>query len=89
VGKTDAESAESPRRQVGYVRGHWRVTYLCSGESGEETDVRRGLLVGPLVPDPSTALWVEVVPDGSRQRTMIRRDSITDIASPGERRKRP
>jgi hypothetical protein len=65
---------------MAYVCGQWRVTYQCSGESGRET--RRGLLVGPLVSDPSTALWVAVVPDGCQQRTMVRRDSITDITSP-------
>ena len=77
-----AESAEPPRRQVAYVCGQWRVTYLCSGESGEDTGERRGLLVGPLVTDMSTALWVAVIPDGSKYRTMIRRDAITHIAPP-------
>lgn len=82
MGKTDAESAEPIRRRVAYVCGQWRVTYTCSGGSGRETHVQCGLLVGPLVPDLSTALWVAVVPDGSMQRTMIRRDSITKIAPP-------
>jgi hypothetical protein len=58
------------------------VTYRCTGETGREDNLRRGLLVGPLVPGPSTALWVAVVPDGCVQRTMIRRDSITDITPP-------
>jgi len=80
VGKVDAGSAA--RRRVAFVSGQWRVSYLCSGEPGEEAAVRRGLLVGPLVSDTSTALWVAVVPDGSKQQTMIRRDSITGIAPP-------
>ena len=75
------ESAEPLRRRLAYVCGQWQVTYLCSGEAGRETNVRRGVIVGPLVPDLSTALWVAVVPNGSVRRTMIRRDSITDIAS--------
>ncbi len=82
MGAAGVESAEPRRRRVAYVCGRWRVTYHWSGESGRESEVRRGWLVGPLVPDLSTALWVAVVPDGSRQRTMIRRDSITDIAPP-------
>jgi hypothetical protein len=82
VNEADARFAEPHRRRVAYVCGHWRVTYRCSGETGREDVLRRGLLVGPLVPDPSTALWVAVVPDGSEQRTMIRRDSITDITPP-------
>jgi hypothetical protein len=78
VAEIDARPAEPHRRRVAYVCGRWRVTYRCSGES----ETRRGLLVGPLVPDPSTALWVAVVPDGSKQRTMIRRDAITEITPP-------
>ncbi len=74
--------AETPPRKVGYVCGRWRVTYVPSGEVGGDDDVRHGLLVGPLVTDRSTALRVAVVPDGSEQRTMIYRDSITDIAAP-------
>ena len=87
MGESDRESAEPlRRRRVAYVCGQWRVTYLCAGESGRETGVRCGLLVGPLVPDLTTALWVAVVPDGSVLRTMIRRDSITNIAPPRHER---
>jgi hypothetical protein len=82
VGEADAESPRPLRRRVAYVCGQWRVTYSCSGEPGPETALRCGLLVGPLVPDLSTVLWVAVVPDGSMQRTMIRRDSITNLAPP-------
>lgn len=78
MGEAVVESAKPLRRQVAYVCGRWRVTYLRSGE----TDVWRGLLVGPLVSDLSTAIWVAVVPDGSNHHTMIRRDSITDITPP-------
>jgi hypothetical protein len=63
---------------VGYVCGQWRIAYV----SGVDNDVRHGLIVGPLVADVSTALWVAVVPDGSERRTMIHRDSITNIAPP-------
>jgi hypothetical protein len=80
VDKVDAESVEPLRRQMAYVYGQWRVTYRYSGEPGREPDVRRGLIVGPLVSDMSTALWIAVVPDGSKQHIMIRRDSITDVA---------
>lgn len=82
MGDVDVEPAEPVRRQVAFVCGQWRVTYLCFGESGEDPDVRRGLIVGPLVSDLSTAIWVPVVPDGSKQRTMIRRDAITNITPP-------
>ena len=68
---------EPLQRRVAIVYGQWRVTYLSGGE------VRSGLLVGPLVPDRSgAAAWVAVVPDGSSQRTMIRRELITGIAPP-------
>ena len=80
--ETNGGSTEPLRRRVAYVHGQWRVTYLCSDEPGRETDVRYGLTVGPLMPDQSTALWVAVVPDGSTQRTMVHRDSITNIAPP-------
>ena len=88
MGKIDAGPAEPPRRQVAYVCGQWRVTYQCSGEPDRKAGVWFGMLVGPLVPDQSSVLWVEVVPDGSTQRTMIRRDSITDITSPHHARKK-
>ena len=71
-----------PRRRVGYVHGKWRVAYVSPGESGGEAGVRYGLIVGPLVADVSTAIWVPVVPDGGDRHTMIHRDSITDIAPP-------
>jgi hypothetical protein len=82
VVESDKESTKPLRRQVAYVYGQWRVTYLCCGDSGRETDVRCGWIAGPLVSDLATALWIAVVPDGSMQRTMIRRDSITNIAPP-------
>jgi hypothetical protein len=82
VGEADAESPRPLRRRMAYVHGQWQVTYLCSGEPGPETDLRCGVIAGPLVPDLSTALWIAVVPDGSIQRTMIRRDSITNITPP-------
>jgi hypothetical protein len=82
MGESNVESAGPLPRQVGYVYGQWRVTYRCADGPDPEADVRRGWLVGPLVPDSSTALWVTVVPDGGKQRTMIRRDSITNIAAP-------
>lgn len=88
MSESDAGAVEPLRRRIAYVCGQWRVTYQCSGESGREPDVRRGVLVGPLVSDPSSVLWVTVVPDGSTQRTMIRRDSITDVASPHRERRR-
>lgn len=74
--------AKVPRRRVAYVCGQWRVTYLWTGVSGRETQVRHGLIVGPLVSDVLTALWVPVVPDGGKELTMIRRDAITDITPP-------
>jgi hypothetical protein len=80
VGESTEESA--PRRRVGYVSGRWQVTYLSPGEPGRDADVRRGLLVGPLVSDVSRTLWVAVLPDGGKRRTMIRRDWITSIAPP-------
>jgi hypothetical protein len=58
------------------------VAYVSSGDPGGKNDVRHGWLVGPLVADRSTALWVAVVPDGSEQRMMIHRDSITNITPP-------
>jgi hypothetical protein len=82
VGEAEVEAAEPLRRRVGYVCGQWRVAYVSSGESGEDTDVQYGLIVGPLVADVATAIWVAVVPDGSKQRTMIHRDSITNIEPP-------
>jgi hypothetical protein len=82
VGKADAEFVEPVRRQVAFLRGKWRVTYRSSDEPGRETDVRRGLIVGPLVSDRSASLWVAVVADGSSRHTMIRRETITDIAPP-------
>jgi hypothetical protein len=82
VDKIDTESVKQPRRRVAYVCGRWRVTYLCFGENGRETGVRHGLIVGPLVPDLFTTLWIAVLPDGSRQHTMVRRDSITNITPP-------
>ena len=82
MGEVDVGTVEPVRRRVAYVSGRWRVTYLYSREAGHEPEVRRGVIVGPLVLDRSTALWVAVVPDGCTQRTMIRRDSITDIAPP-------
>jgi hypothetical protein len=88
LGESDARAVEPLRRRIAYVCGQWRVTYQHSGEPGRESDVRRGLLVGPLVSDPSSVLWGTVVPDGSTQRTMIRRDSITDVASPHRARRR-
>jgi hypothetical protein len=78
VGEPDANRAVPLRRRVGYVCGQWRIAYV----SDEDNDVRHGLIVGPLVADVSTALWVEVVPDGSKRRTMIHRDSITNITPP-------
>lgn len=83
VSEADAESALPPRRRMAYVGGHWRVTYLHSSEQGREAHVREGLLVGPLVADTSgTTLWVAVVPNGSIQHTMVRRDSIIHIEPP-------
>ena len=82
MAESDAESAKPVQRRVAFVRGQWRVTYLISGESGQDAGVRRGLLVGPLMPDVTEALWVAVMPDGDGQRTMIRRDWITSIAPP-------
>jgi hypothetical protein len=81
--KVDPESIEPIRRRAAYVHGPWRVTYLRSTESGQPTEIQRGLIVGPLISDPSTAtLWVAVIPDGHTQHIMIRRDSITRITSP-------
>jgi hypothetical protein len=79
------ESVEPIRRRVvAYVHGPWRVTYRRCTESGRQTDIQRGLVVGPLVYDPSTAtVWVAVIPDGGTQHIMIRRDAITSITSPG------
>jgi hypothetical protein len=68
---------------VAFVYGKWRVTYLCAAESGRDTVLRSGWLVGPLVSDRvGPVIWVAVVPDGNRLRVMIRRDSITSIAPP-------
>jgi hypothetical protein len=80
VGDPEPASTEPPQRTVGYVCGQWRVAYVPSGEADGENDVRHGVIVGPLVADVSTAIWVAVVPDGSNHRTMIHRDSITSIA---------
>ena len=83
MGDVDTGLTEESRRRVAFVYGHWRVTYRCAAESGRDTVVRSGLLVGPLVLDlASPILWVAVVPDGDRPRIMIRRDSITSIAPP-------
>jgi hypothetical protein len=82
VGEPELQSFDAPRRTVGYVCGRWRVAYVPTGEPGGETDVRHGLIVGPLVSDVSTVIWVAVVPDGSEQHTMIHRDSITAITTP-------
>ena len=61
------------------------MTYLSTGEPGEEPQVRSGMIVGPLVSDVfDAAIWVAVVPDGGTKRVLIRRDSITGIA-PGPR----
>jgi hypothetical protein len=82
VGDVDTKITEPPQRQVAFVHGHWRVTYVCD-ESDRHTEVRSGLLVGPLVPDRSSStIWVAVVPDGNKPHTMIRRNSITSIAIP-------
>lgn len=78
------ESVEPIRRRVAYMHGPWRVTYLRCTESGRQTDIQHGLIAGPLVSDPSTAtIWVAVMPDGSTQHIMIRRNAITNITSPG------
>lgn len=85
MGDVDTKFTESPRRQVAFVQGHWRVTYLCD-KSDRPTEVRSGLLVGPLVPDlSSSTIWVAVMPDGNKPHTLIRRDSITSIATPFEK----
>jgi hypothetical protein len=79
----DREPAEILRRAA-YVHGQWRVTYLRCAESGQQADIERGLLVGPLISDPSTAIVrVAVMPDGSTHHVLIRRDSITSITPPG------
>jgi hypothetical protein len=51
VDEADTESPRPLRRRVAYVRGQWRVTYLCSGEPDPVTDLQCGLIVGPLMPD--------------------------------------
>jgi hypothetical protein len=82
VGDVDTNRTEPPRRQVAFVQGRWWVTYLCDAPD-RHTEVRSGLLVGPLVPDlSSSTIWVAVVPDGNKPHIMIRRDSITSIATP-------
>jgi hypothetical protein len=68
---------------VAFVYGQWRVTYLSAIGADGDTEVRSGLLVGPLVPDlTDPTIWVAVVPDGDHRHTMIRRDAITSIAPP-------
>jgi hypothetical protein len=83
VDEVAPQSAQPIQRRVAYLHGPWRVTYLHCTASGRQTDVQRGLIVGPLVSDRSTAtVWVAVIPDGRTQRIMIRRDAITSITSP-------
>ena len=83
MGEVNTGLTEEFRRRVAFVYGHWRVTYLCTAESGRDTVVRSGLLVGPLVLDlAGPIIWVAVVPDGDRSHIIIRRDSIASIAPP-------
>jgi hypothetical protein len=78
---SEAESAKPSRRQVAYLQGRWRVTYLWSDESGREARPRSGVITGPLVSEQADpAIRVAVMPDDGMKRILIRRDSITSIA---------
>ncbi len=79
MGQSSSGPDEPRRRQVAFVCGRWRVTYLVAGGPEQRSPVRRGVIEGPLVPDRSMALWVAVTPEGGRHRTMIRREWITSI----------